>query len=306
MQHDALLAKLRAHGLHTPQAYVAEAFSRNLGFLTRAEQQKLAQATVAIPGMGGVGGVHLITLVRTGVGRFHLADFDAYEPANVNRQFGATVPDFGRPKLDVMVEHAYSINPYLDIKAFPTGIDSSNIDAFLDGVQVVLDGLDFFAFDTRRLLVNRAREKGIYVVIAGPLGFSAAMLIFAPHTGMSFDEYFHIVDGMRPEEQYLAFAIGLTPRPTYLQYMDRSSVDFTAKAGPSLGIACQLCSGMAATEAVRIILHRPGSRPVPYYCQFDPYRQKYRKGKLYMGNRNPTQRLKMWFIKRYYLNKNRH
>ena len=43
---------------------------------------------------------------------------------------------------------------------------------------------------TRRRLFNRAREKGIYVVTAAPLGFSAALLIFAPHTGMSFDEYF--------------------------------------------------------------------------------------------------------------------
>jgi tRNA A37 threonylcarbamoyladenosine dehydratase len=75
MQRDALLTQLREFGLHTPQAYMTEAFSRNLGFLTRAEQQALANATVAIPGMGGVGGAHLITLVRTGVGRFHLADF---------------------------------------------------------------------------------------------------------------------------------------------------------------------------------------------------------------------------------------
>src|ERR1051326_5508267 len=139
MQRDVLLAKLREYGLHTPQAYIAEAFSRNIGFLTPAEQQKLAEAKIAIPGMGGVGGVHLITMVRTGVGRFHLSDFDVYEPANVHRQFGARVPDFGRPKLEVMVEQALSINPYLEMQAFPEGIHSTNIDDFLDGVQVVLD-----------------------------------------------------------------------------------------------------------------------------------------------------------------------
>ena len=44
---------------------MAEAFSRNIGLLTQAEQDKLANATVAIPGMGGVGGVHLITMTRT-------------------------------------------------------------------------------------------------------------------------------------------------------------------------------------------------------------------------------------------------
>lgn len=298
MHRDALRATLHDYGLSTPQAYMAEAFSRNIGFLSQAEQQELAHATVAIPGMGGVGGVHLMTLVRTGVGRFHLADFDTYEPANINRQFGASVPAFGRSKLDVMVEHAISVNPYLEIATFPTGIDSSNIDAFLDGVDVVLDGIDFFAFEARRLLFNRAREKGIYVVTAAPLGFSAAVLVFAPHTGMSFDEYFHIVEGMSPAEHYLAFAVGLAPRPTHLPYLDRSRVNLGARTGPSLSIACQLCSGMAATEALRILLHRPGLKPVPHYVQFDAYRQTYRQGRLVMGNRNPLQRLKMRLVQR--------
>jgi molybdopterin/thiamine biosynthesis adenylyltransferase/nitroreductase len=247
--------------------------------------------------MGGVGGVHLITMARTGVGRFHLADFDNYEPANINRQFGAQVPDFGRPKLEVMVESALNINPFLKIKEFPEGINLKNMDDFLEGVDVVLDGLDFFCFEIRRLLFNRAREKGIHVVTAGPMGFSSAMLIFSPHTGMSFDEYFNITEKMAPPDTYLAFALGLAPRPTHIKYMDLSRVDLESKAGPSLNIACQICSGMAATEAVRIILKKGKVKPVPWYFQFDPYLQKYRKGKLLMGNRNPIQRLKMQAVK---------
>jgi len=247
--------------------------------------------------MGGVGGVHLITMTRTGVGNFHIADFDTYEPANINRQFGARVPDFGRPKMQVMKEQALSVNPYLEITEFPEGISSSNIDDFLDGVQVVIDGLDFFAFDVRRLLFNRAREKGVYVITAGPMGFSSAMLIFSPHEGMSFDEYFNIVDGMESQDRYLSFALGLAPRATHIKYMDLSKVDLESKAGPSLNIACQVCSGMAATEALRIILNKGRIKPVPHFFQFDPYVQKYRKGKLLMGNRNPIQRIKMAVVK---------
>lgn len=297
MSQENLLAKLRQLGLTTPQAYYAQAFARNLGLLTLAEQHELAHAKVAIAGMGGVGGVHLITLVRTGIGKFHLADFDVFEPANVNRQFGARIPAFGRSKLDVMIEEALSINPFLEITAFPEGVQPDNIDAFLEGVQVVVDGLDFFSFEIRRALFMRARQKGVYVITAGPMGFSAAMLIFAPHEGMSFDEYFHIVEGMAPQEQYLAFALGLAPRPTHIKYMDLSKVDLETKVGPSLNIACQLCSAMAATEAVRIVLRRSGQKPVPYYFQFDAYLQKYRKGKLYLGNRNPMQRLKIPIVK---------
>ena len=297
MDKTSLINKIKEFGLNTKEEYMAEAFSRNIGLLTQAEQDRLANATVAIPGMGGVGGVHLITMTRTGVGKFHLADFDTYDPVNINRQFGARVPDFGRPKMQVMKEQALSINPYLEIKEFPEGINTSNIDDFLDGVQVVIDGLDFFAFDIRRLLFNRAREKGVYVITAGPLGFSSAMLIFSPHEGMSFDKYFNIVEGMAPQDQYLSFALGLAPRATHIKYMDLSRVDLESKAGPSLNIACQICSGMAATEAVRIILNKGKVKAVPYFFQFDPYVQKYRKGKLIMGNRNPIQRIKMAVVK---------
>jgi len=292
-----MLKILDRYGISTLQAYRDEAFSRNIGLLTKEEQDLLADTRVAIPGMGGVGGLHLITLARTGVGKFNLADFDIFEPVNVNRQYGARIPDFGKPKLKVMVEEAISINPYLEIREFPEGINKENIDDFLDNVQVVIDGLDFFNFDARRLLFNRAREKGIYVITAGPLGFSSALLIFSPHEGMSFDEYFNIIEGMSPQDQYLSFALGLAPRATHIKYMDLSKVDLESKAGPSLNIACQICSGMAATEVVRIILNKGRIKPAPHFFQFDPFSQKYRKGKLYMGNRNPIQRLKFKVVK---------
>ena len=100
-----------------------------------------------------------------------------------------------------MKEQALLINPHIDIKAFPNGIKPDNIDDFLEGVDVVLDGLDFFCFEIRRQLFKRAREKGIYVVTAGPMGFSSALLIFAPNQGMGFDEYFNVVENMSPEAE---------------------------------------------------------------------------------------------------------
>jgi tRNA A37 threonylcarbamoyladenosine dehydratase len=53
-----------------------EAFSRNLGWVTSAEQERLRDARVCIAGLGGVGGIYLLTLARLGVGRFSIADFD--------------------------------------------------------------------------------------------------------------------------------------------------------------------------------------------------------------------------------------
>ena len=212
MNNLSHIAKLRALGYQNKYHYLEEALSRNIGFITPAEQDRLLNATVAIPGLGGVGGDHLVTLARLGIGCFHLAEFDVFEPANLNRQYGAKTTHLGRPKLDVMVEEAMNINPYLDIKKFPEGVDQQNIEVFLAGVDVVVDGIDFFNFDARRMVFNRAREMGIPVVTAGPLGYSAALLVFMPDRGMGFDEYFDIHDGMTSEEKLLSFMIGLAPR----------------------------------------------------------------------------------------------
>lgn len=60
----------------------SRAYSRNIGWVTEAEQQVLRSKRIAIGGMGGVGGSHLLTLTRLGIGNFHIADFDRFELAN--------------------------------------------------------------------------------------------------------------------------------------------------------------------------------------------------------------------------------
>ncbi len=278
------------------ELYYKEAFKRTIGLITQKELEVLKRSTVAIPGLGGVGGSHLICLSRIGIGNFKLADFDIFEPVNINRQYGARVKDFGRKKLEVLVEEALNVNPHLNITTYSDGITVDNIDEFLDGVQVVVDGLDFFNIEMRQLLFNKALSKGCYVITAGPLGFSSALLVFDPKRSPNFDEYFDIRPGMSREEKLISFAIGLAPGATQLAYMDLNKVDLSSEQGPSIASSCYLCTALAATETLRILLNRPGLRPVPCYAQFDPYRLVYKKGKIPMGNKNPIQRFKRWWV----------
>src|SRR5207253_4308530 len=81
-----------------------EAFSRNIGWVTSAEQRALRGKRIAIAGLGGVGGVHLLTLARLGIGAFNIADFDAFDLANFNRQAGALMSTLGRPKTEVLAQ----------------------------------------------------------------------------------------------------------------------------------------------------------------------------------------------------------
>ncbi len=272
--------------------YWEAAFARNIGFITLAEQDRLHRATVALPGLGGVGGAHLITLARTGIGRFHLADFDRFETVNVNRQHGARVGTFGRPKIEVMRRELQAINPYAEVRSFPQGVTPQNIDAFLEGVDLLVDSIDFFSLELRRLLFRRAREKGIPAITAGPIGFGTAMLIFAPDRGMTFDQYFDLDDRMSMEEKLIAFFVGLAPKAAQKGYTLPGSISMAEGRGPSLSAGCQLSAAAAAAEALRILLRKPGLRPAPFYAQYDPFTRRFHMGRLWMGNRGPMQRLK--------------
>ena len=276
-----------------------EAFQRNRGLIGDVEQKKLRNCRVAIAGLGGVGGVHLTTLARLGIGRFTIADPDRFEAANFNRQCGATLANLGRNKAEVMAEEALGINPELDLRVMPEAIDAGNVKDFLSGADIFVDGLDFFAIDARRLVFRSAAERGIWAVTAGPIGFSTAWLTFDP-AGMGFDEYFDLRDGMTPLAEAIAFGIGLAPVATHRHYIDFAEVDAVRHRGPSASLACELAAGVAAAETLKVLLGRGNLRPAPFYSQFDAYRQKLKLGRLRFGNRGPLQRMKRrWLMKKF-------
>lgn len=274
-----------------------EAFSRNLGWVTEAEQQRLKRSRVCIAGMGGVGGVYLLTLARLGVGAFSIADFDTYALANFNRQVGATMSSLGRPKLDVMIAMARDINPELDIRVFDQGLTPLNLDAFLEGGDVYLDGLDFFALDIRRSVFALCDAKGIPAVTVAPLGMGAALLNFVPGA-MSFEQYFRL-EGRTADEQALRFLVGLSPALLQMSYLvDSSRVDLASRRGPSTVIGVQLCSGIAATQVLKLVLHRGDVVAAPQGLHFDAYRNRLKRTWRPGGNGNPLQRLLLAVAKR--------
>ncbi|ALP54881.1 thiamine biosynthesis protein ThiF [Candidatus Tenderia electrophaga] len=273
------------------------AFSRNIGWLTQAEQSLLRHKRIAIAGLGGVGGSHLLTLTRLGIGNFHLSDFDSFELPNFNRQAGATVSALNQPKADVLTRMARDINPELDIRVFPQGVQQDNVYEFLENVDLYVDGLDFFAVPARRAVFAACTELGIPAVTAAPLGMGTALLNFIPGK-MSFEEYFRL-EGETEQEQLLRFLLGLSPAMLQGRYLvDPSTVDLANHRGPSTPMACDLCAGAAATQALKILLGRGKVIAAPWGLHFDAYRNKLVRTWRPGGNRNPLQRLGMVIARR--------
>lgn len=273
------------------------AFSRNLGWITELEQSVLRSKRIAIAGLGGVGGSHLITLTRLGIGKFNISDFDIFEMENFNRQAGASISQLNRPKVDVMREKALDINPELQINTFPEGINEENIDLFLEGVDLYVDGIDFFAINARRTIYTACAEKNIPAICAAPLGMGTSLLCFMPGK-MTFEEYFRW-EGQSESEQLLRFLVGLTPRGLQMPYLvDDSRLDLDNHKGPSTPMACDFCAGMAGTYALKILLKRGEVPAVPKGVHFDAYRNKFITTWRPGGNNNLLQKISLVVLRK--------
>ena len=148
---------------------------------------------------------------------------------------GAAMSTLGQPKVGVMAVAALDLNPELELDVWNDPVTGENVEGFLAGVDVYVDGLDFFAFDARAQTFAACHRLGVPAVTAAPLGMGAALLTFMPG-GMSFDDYFGW-EGCNEEEKALRFMIGLAPRFVHDYLADPSRVNLRARKGPSTVMA---------------------------------------------------------------------
>src|SRR5207237_2098742 len=123
----------------------------------------------------------------------------------------------GQPKAEVLARMAKDINPEIDVKIFPDGVNKGNLDQFLDGVDLYVDALDFFAFDARQQTFAKCAELGIPATTAAPLGMGAALLNFLPGQ-MTFEEYFQWGDKSELDKA-IRFVVGLAPAGLHRPYL---------------------------------------------------------------------------------------
>lgn len=138
-------------------------FSRTELLLGTDAVAKLADRTVMIFGVGGVGSFVAEGLARSGVGHFVLVDDDLICLTNINRQLHATSKTVGRAKVEVMKERILDINPEAEVTMIQkfylpenaAEFFTRNCDYIVDAVDTVTAKID---------LVVRAAEKNIPII----------------------------------------------------------------------------------------------------------------------------------------------
>ncbi len=136
---------------------------RTIALLGEESFYKLQSAHVAVFGLGGVGSYALEGLVRAGIGKITIVDFDRIEETNINRQILATYPDVGKYKVDIAEQRMLSINPDVIIYKFPVFVENKNIDEIIQtGFQFAIDAID--TISSKVDLVSYLYRKNIFVV----------------------------------------------------------------------------------------------------------------------------------------------
>jgi tRNA threonylcarbamoyladenosine dehydratase len=134
-------------------------FDRSARLLGDAGVERLQSATVTVFGVGGVGSFAAEALVRSGVGRVILVDYDRICVTNVNRQLHAMKGTYGKPKAAVMAERLRLINPEATIEArgeFYCAETSAQL--LMPEPDVVIDAIDNVAAKMH-LIATCVRDK---------------------------------------------------------------------------------------------------------------------------------------------------
>lgn len=248
-------------------------------FWTRGVDGQLAlkKLKVGVAGLGGMGSNIAEILVRLGVGHLHLADPDTIELSNLNRQVIANLSTVGQLKLDASIKELLNIDPETSIRGFPEGINEANAEAFVKGMDVVINEIDVLHIDSQLYLLEAARKANIPVYTTLVVGVGIHLYKYSPTSNFTPRDF---LGGLLedPSLDNLIRTLG-EPLPEYLQ--GESLAEFkrevvTNKGIPIFGASTYLGQSLLVIRALtdQGYLRTVGKIPVtpclPEFLVLDP------------------------------------
>ena len=200
-------------------------YARNLGSITRQEQEQLRSRKVCVVGCGGLGGFLLEYLTRMGVGHITAVDGDRFDPTNLNRQILATEDNLGISKAAEAKNRLARVNSDVQVTAVEQFLTAENAAQILAGHHLVLDALD--SIPHRLMLQRICRELQIPLIHGAVEG------------------WFGQVTTVFPGDDTLCRL-----------YPGCSEETIPERGAATLSFAPAFIASVQAAEAVKVLLHR--------------------------------------------------
>lgn len=243
--------------LDPDEADFLERYSRHLRLpeVGVAGQRRLQQARVLLVGAGGLGSPAAYYLAAAGVGHLRIVDDDHVDRSNLQRQILHTEDAVGTPKVESAAARLRALNPRVWIEPVAARVVSNNVEALLEGMDVVVDGSDNFPL---RYLLNDACVK-----LGKPLVYGAVQ---------RFEGQVSVFDAGRRRGQAPCYRC-LFPEPPPPEFAPNC-----AEAGV-LGVLPGIIGLLQATEAVKLLLGI-GTPLTGRLLQFDALGMRFRETRL--------------------------
>ncbi|SFR44415.1 Molybdopterin or thiamine biosynthesis adenylyltransferase [Yoonia tamlensis] len=197
----------RIDGIYDAQTYW-ERVKRSEVFLgldqahMRASQEKIAGATVGVAGLGGVGGAVAMLLARLGVRHLKIADPDAFDTSNINRQLGASPATLGASKASTIAKLIHETTPDVTLDVYTDGLTVENASDFVTDCDLLIDCIDFYTIAERYALHQAFRDSPncMGCLSSKMVGYGANLYLFTKD-GLTLEDFYGIAPGteMTPE-----------------------------------------------------------------------------------------------------------
>ncbi|MFV0421756.1 sulfur carrier protein ThiS adenylyltransferase ThiF [Oleidesulfovibrio sp.] len=146
--------------------------------LTCAQIAALQNTTVGIAGAGGLGSNCAAMLVRSGVRKLVLADYDRIEPSNLNRQW-FTPDQLGMPKVQALADNLRKLEPELDLHVYEQKLDLAGLTTIFDGCDVLVEAVD--DAEVKSMIAAFCLSRSVFFVSAsGMAGWGGPVMISRP------------------------------------------------------------------------------------------------------------------------------
>jgi adenylyltransferase/sulfurtransferase len=146
-----------------------ERYTRQIPLFGEEGQERLKESVIFIAGAGGLGSPVALYLAAAGVGRLLIADDDAVDLTNLNRQILHGGRSVGERKTKSAARRLSDLNADIEITVIDRRIDEESISGMVDGADGIIDAMD--TFEVRYLLNKAAHEEGIPLFHGGIRGF---------------------------------------------------------------------------------------------------------------------------------------
>jgi molybdopterin/thiamine biosynthesis adenylyltransferase/rhodanese-related sulfurtransferase len=144
-------------------------------------QAKLLDSKVLFIGAGGLGSPAMLYMAAAGVGTIGIVDFDVVDASNLQRQIVHSTDRVGMRKVQSAEMTITGLNPDVKVVAHETMLGPDNVEALIDGYDLIFDGTD--TFETRYVLNDAAVKARIPVVHASVFRFEGQLTVFKPYEG---------------------------------------------------------------------------------------------------------------------------